>query len=136
MSLFGIHPVNASLDGKGNDILTGIDDVATIVPSGRLVTISGHITCEGDAENVEVRIKISQESTGAEAEGRFNTRCTGDTQGWTIRAATRGGSAFEETREGDPETTAEVHAFAKTRKKGSQTDSHDWWNRSVSIVEG
>ena len=134
--LLGIHPVTASLDGKGNDILTGIDDVATIVPSGRSVTVAGNITCEGNQENVDVSVEIAQESTSAKAEGRFKARCTGDTQDWTIRAPTRRGTAFEVTRDDDPKTQAEVHAFAQTRKKGHQTDSHEWWNRSVSVLEG
>jgi len=135
IALLGSNPVAASLDGKGNDILTGIDDVATIVPSGRLVIVTGHITCEDSEENVGVNLEITQESTGAKAEGRFETRCKGDRQDWTIRAPTRSGSAFVATSEGDPTTKAEVHATANTRKKGIQTDSHDWWNRSVSIVE-
>lgn len=135
IALVGSPPVAASLDGKGNDILTGIDDGATMVPSGRTVTVSGHITCDDNQENVEVSVEISQASTGAEAEGRFHARCTGDTQDWTVRATTRDGSAFEETSEANEDSTAEVHAFARTRKNGAQTDAHDWWNRSVSITK-
>ena len=135
LALAGIQPVGASLDGKGNDILTGVDETARLVPSGRAVIPTGHITCEDDTEIIEVGIDITQASTGARAAGRFQARCTGDTQSWSVRAPTRNGPAFEETRAEDSGSKAEVRAHARTRKRGQQTDEHTWWNRDVTLVE-
>lgn len=135
VALVGVTPVTASLDGKGNDILTGIDDTAAMVHSGRLVTVTGHITCEDNEENIEVGVEVTKTSTGANAEGRFQTRCSGDTQDWTVRAPTKGGSAFERTNDDNKDSQAEVKATARTRKRGEQTDEYTWWNNSVSIIE-
>lgn len=110
--------------------LNTIDETATLTPSGHNVRVTGPIGCDA-GEIVHIRVRVTQSSTGAIAEGTFHARCTGDreamtTQPWSVRAATHGNVAFEPGE-------AHVEAWARTVNRGEQTDMHNW-GRTVELV--
>ena len=106
--------------------LNTIDDEATRNPSGHNVVVTGPIGCDA-GEIVTIRVVVTQDTTGAVAQGTFHARCTGDRQPWRIHAATRGPVAFVEG-------PARVEAWAQTYNRGKITDTNTWW-RSVDIVD-
>jgi hypothetical protein len=97
---------------------TRIDPVAFVTRDGRRLLLSGPVECTG-GERAEVRVTVTQRSTGAVARGRAFITCTGDTQQWEIRATTQGKATFEE---GD----AIGVAFGLTHHRGQATDAHHW----------
>lgn len=136
------HPVAASLDGKGNDVLVAldIDGTATMNSTGRMVIVTGGgLACTDDKDIVELHVELTQGSTGASAEGTFRGRCTGtveDFQQWEIRTATKGGSAFEETDSTDEESYVRADAWARTQNRGkSNNDRFEWSNPEVALVK-
>lgn len=107
-------------------MLNTIDETATLTPSGHTVAVTGPIGCDA-GEIVHIRVRVTQSSTGAVAEGTFHARCTGDRQPWTVRAATQGSTSF------DP-GEAHVEAWSRTVDRGEQTDFVNW-EREVELVE-
>jgi hypothetical protein len=88
-------------------------------------TISGdHIVATGplrttQVEWIDMRVTITQRSTGALAEGKARLLGTGADQRWEVDAQVRGAAAFEEG-------PAVAVALAITTTQGQPTDAHQW----------
>lgn len=95
-----------------------IDPVATITDNGRRLRVTGPIQCTVN-ERVELRVTVTQRSTGAVAEGTTRFTCTGDLQHWKVRASIQGHETFEE----GPATAV---ALALTTDHGKTTDALQW----------
>jgi hypothetical protein len=109
---------------------TNVDDAATVTPSGQNVAVSGWVKCT-EGEIAEVRVTVSQESTGTAAAGQTRVRCLGEetVQRWTVHVATRPG-AFDASR------PVRVDAWAVPRSQGERTDEpHTWTNDDVRLIE-
>jgi hypothetical protein len=95
-----------------------VDPVAIVTDNGRLVTVTGPITCD-ESQTAELHVTVTQRSTGAVAEGRAPFTCTGDIQQWEVRAATQGKAALVQG-------PASAVALATTSKRGNTDDAHQW----------
>ncbi len=95
-----------------------IDSTARIGDNGRLVTVTGPMTCDG-GQRIEMRVTVTQRSTGAVAEGRAVLTCTGSSQQWEIRAATQGAKTFVAG-------PAVATAVATASTGGDTDDAHQW----------
>ena len=73
-----------------------IDPVATVTDNGRRIIVTGPIACT-EGEGCDLRIVVSQRSTGAVAEGRTRLTCSGenDQQQWSVEARAQGNETFE-----------------------------------------
>jgi hypothetical protein len=94
-----------------------IDPHATLIDHGRIV-LTGPISCSQE-EWVDMRVTVTQRSTGALAEGRLRFVGTTEEQHWTIEATAIGKAEFEE----GPATAV---AVAVTSLHGETTDAHQW----------
>jgi len=70
-------------------------------------------------EAYDVRVTLTQRTTGALAEGTAHITCAGSLQQWLIAASTRGRESFEN----GPATAT---AVGITSDRGTTTDSHQW----------
>ena len=97
-----------------------IDPVATVSDNGRRITVTGPIACT-DGEDADLRVLVTQRSTGAVAEGRTRITCTGESSElqWTVEASVQGRATFE----AGPATAV---ALASTSEHGESTDAHQW----------
>ena len=95
-----------------------IDPVGIVADKGRQVTVAGPLGATA-GDRVELRVTVTQRSTGAMAEGRAFLTATGALQRWEVEAAAEGGATFE----AGPATAV---AFARTTVDGKATDSHQW----------
>ncbi len=95
-----------------------IDPVATLTHHGNRVVLTGPIRCT-QTERVDLRVIITQRTTGAIAEGQL--RFTGSIieQQWEVVAHVRGEADFES----GPATAT---AIAVTTRHGEATDAHQW----------
>ena len=118
-----VEPVSAGIT------LNTIDPTATLRGNGHQVVVTGPIGCDR-GETVEIRIVVTQEPTGATAEGSFHGRCSGDVQQWTVHAPTRNGPTLTAG-------SARVDAWAITRAKGELTTipPHTWWKLVTLVVK-
>jgi len=67
-----------------------------LLDGGRKVQVEGHVTCP-EGETFTIRTVVSQDSTGAQAEGRVQGVCTGEfRQHWTAIARVQGPTPLEE----------------------------------------
>jgi len=95
-----------------------IDSTARISDNGRQVLVTGPVTCDG-GQRYEIRVTVTQRSTGAVAEGRATLTCTGAEQQWEVRATAQGAKTFEE----GPATAV---AMATTSDPANTDDAHQW----------
>jgi hypothetical protein len=95
-----------------------IDTVGIVADKGRQVTVTGPITVTA-GERTELRVTVTQRSTGAVAEGAIFFTGTGQTNQWEITAAVEGRVPFE----AGPAT---VVALARSSFNGQPTDAHQW----------
>ena len=95
-----------------------IDPLATITDRGRLVTVTGPISCTR-GEQVFLRVTLTQRTTGAFAEGSGRFACTGNDQQWEVHAATQGKASFNDG-------PAIAVAIARSAHRGKITDAHQW----------
>ncbi len=86
--------------------------------NGRHVTLTGPLAVTA-GERVQMRVTVSQRTTGAVAEGHAILTGTGTTNQWEIEAAVEG----DETFEAGPATAM---AIARTTVQGQATDAHQW----------
>jgi uncharacterized protein (DUF433 family) len=125
-----VHQADDGQPGSGLDlILRNVysPDIASplvLRPNDRLVEVRGGIACTV-GERYRVRVVVSQNTTGALAEGHTQGFCTGANQIFTLLAVARGSTKFETG-------TARAEAFAITFLHGQPTDRHTWW-RDVSL---
>ena len=95
-----------------------IDSNAVVADNGRHLVVTGPIACDS-SERVEIRVTVTQRTTGALAEGLTAVLCTGELQQWTVHAPTHGNEPFEEG-------AAVAVALARTTERGHATDAHQW----------
>ncbi len=95
-----------------------IDPVATVTQNGRQVIVTGPISCT-ERQRAELRVSVTQRSTGAVAEGTAHITCARDTLQWEVRASTRGNATFE----AGPATAV---ALAASSDGGDTDDAHQW----------
>ncbi len=74
-------------------IFNTIDSTARISDNGRQITLTGPVTCDG-GQRLDLRVTVTQRSTGAVAEGRAEITCEGGQQHWEVRASTQGAKTF------------------------------------------
>ena len=95
-----------------------IDPVASMADTGRRLVLTGPIQCEA-GQKADLRVTVTQRSTGAVAEGYSLVVCTGGVQQWEISATTRGRKTF------DP-GPAVATALAGTSAHGDTDDAPQW----------
>jgi len=95
-----------------------IDTIGMATDKGRHVTVTGPIAVT-DGERTELRVTVTQRSTGAVAEGVVFFTGTGQTNQWEIMAVAEGRAAF---RAGP----ATVVGLARSSSQGQATDAHQW----------
>lgn len=95
-----------------------IDPVGIVADKGRQVTVTGPIAVT-EGERTELRVTVTQRSTGAVAEGVIFFTGSGQTNHWEITAMTQGRAAFE----AGPAT---VVGLARSSINGQATDAHQW----------
>ena len=99
-------------------VFNTIDPVGIVADQGRQVTVTGPIAVT-DSERTELRVTVTQRSTGAVAEGVIFFTGTGQTNQWEVTAITEGRAAFE----AGPAT---VVGLARSSVNGQATDAHQW----------
>ena len=99
-------------------VVNTIDPVGIVAHNGRHVTLTGPLTFAA-GERAELRVTVTQRSTGAMAEGRAVLTGTGTANQWEVEAAVEG----RETFAAGPATAV---AIARTRASGKVTDAHQW----------
>jgi hypothetical protein len=95
-----------------------IDTVGIVADKGRQVTVTGPIAVTV-GEQTELRVTVTQRSTGAVAEGVIFLTGTGQTNQWELTAVAEGRAAFE----AGPAT---VVGLARSSVHGRATDAHQW----------
>ncbi len=95
-----------------------IDPVGIVADKGRQVTVTGPIAVT-TGERTELRVTVTQRSTGAVAEGIIFFTGTGQTNHWEVTVAAEGRAAFE----AGPAT---VVGLARSSLHGQATDAHQW----------
>lgn len=95
-----------------------IDPIGIVIDKGRKVMVTGPIAVTA-GERTELRVTVTQRSTGAVAEKVIFFTGTGQTNQWEITAVAEGRAAFE----AGPAT---VVGLARTSLQGQPTDAHLW----------
>ena len=95
-----------------------IDAVAFVADAGRLLVVTGPITCTAGERGI-LRVTVTQRETGALAEGQALVVCSGGPQEWEVHAAIQGRESFQVG-------SAIAVASARTRARGDTTDAHQW----------
>jgi hypothetical protein len=95
-----------------------IDPVGIVAHNGRHVTLTGPLAVTA-GDRVQMRVTVSQRTTGAVAEGYAVFTGTGTTNHREIEAAVEGDESFE----AGPATAV---AIARTSVPGQATDAHQW----------
>ena len=103
-----------------------IDSVAIVAGAGRHLIVTGPIRCDQE-ERAELRVTVTQRTTGAVAEGYAFFTCTVEIQQWEVHAVTHGKATFVE----GPATAV---AVASTTSRGVATDAHQWLV-DITLVE-
>jgi hypothetical protein len=95
-----------------------IDPLAIVADNGRQIMVTGPIGCT-ESQRADLRVTVTQRSTGAVAEGSTHITCTADTQQWAVHASIQGKATFEE----GPATAV---ALARTTSRGETDDAQQW----------
>ena len=95
-----------------------IEPVSIVADQGRKVIVTGPIAVT-EGERTELRVTVTQRSTGAIAEAVLFFSGTGQTNQWEVTAITEGRAAFE----AGPAT---VVGLARNLVQGRATDAHQW----------
>jgi hypothetical protein len=95
-----------------------IDPVGIVADRGRHVTVTGPISFDA-GDRAELRVTVTQRSTGAVAEGRGFLTGIGELQQWEVETTAEGSASFE----AGPATAV---ALARTTVGGKATDAHQW----------
>jgi len=108
-------------------VVNTIDTVATVADNGRRIVLAGPIAND-QTEWDDLRVTITQRSTGAVAEGRARILGTTSVQQWVVEAAVQGSATFEE----GPATAV---AVATSTLQGQVTDAHQWLVQVTLVAE-
>ena len=95
-----------------------VDPVATLSDDGERIVVTGPLRTT-QVEWIDMRVTVTQRTTGSLAEGKLRLLGTGADQHWEVEADVRGVAAFEE----GPAVTV---ALAVTSIQGRTTDAHQW----------
>ena len=95
-----------------------IDPVGLVSDDGRRVALTGPVTITA-GDRTEMKVTVTQRSTGAVAEGIMFFTATGEPSQWALTAVTQGAAVFEPG-------PATVVALAVTSVKGQANDAHQW----------
>src|SRR5262245_21975169 len=95
-----------------------IDPTAKVSDSGRQIVVTGPLQTDV-VEKIYLRVKVTQRTTGAVADGIAIFRGTGELQQWEVKVKARGKASFEP----GPATAV---ATAITSDKGQTSDAHQW----------
>ena len=95
-----------------------IDPVGIVADKGRQVTVTGPIAVTA-GERTELRVTVTQRSSGAVAEGVIFFTGSGQTNQWEITAVAEGRATFQ----AGPAT---VVGLARSSINGQATDAHQW----------
>ena len=95
-----------------------IDPVGVLAKNGVHLQVTGPIACTA-GESVELRVTVTQRTTGAVGDGGARITCTGNDQIWRVQLQKTGRETFE------PGAAVAV-AFARTSFRGQVTDAHQW----------
>lgn len=98
-----------------------IDPVGLVAEHGRAVLLSGPVQVTA-GERTEMRVTLTQRSTGAVAEGLLFYTGTGQTQQWQVRLRTQGAAAFAT----GPATAVGLARSSSSSVPGQATDAHQW----------
>src|SRR5689334_1552772 len=93
-----------------------IDTVGIVADKGRQITVTGPIAVTA-GERTELRVTVTQRSTGAVAEGVIFFTGSGQTNQWEVTVEAEGRTAFQ----AGPAT---VVGLARTSVNGQSTDAH------------
>jgi hypothetical protein len=93
-----------------------IGPVGIVADKGRHITLTGPLAATA-GDRIELRVTVTQRSTGAVAEG--HTFISGTTNQWEVEARAEGGATFEAG-------PAIAVALARTTVGGKATDAHQW----------
>ena len=107
--------------------LNTIDDVATVSRNGRQLLVSGPLSTD-QTQPVELRVTVTQRSTGAVAEGYTTFIGTVAEQQWEVHATTLGFRGFEPG-------PAVVVALARSYGGPGRPDDAQQWLVNVTLVE-
>lgn len=95
-----------------------IDTFGIVAEKGRQVTVTGPIAVTA-SERTELRVTVTQRSTGAVSEGVIFFTGTGQTNHWEITVVAEGRTAFA----AGPAT---VVGLARSSLNGQASDAHQW----------
>jgi hypothetical protein len=95
-----------------------IDTVATVADNGRLIIVTGPIE-NTQVEWDDLRVTITQRTTGAVAEGYALIKGKPHEQQWEVEAHMQGSDAFE----AGPATAV---ALVTSTRHGQVADAHQW----------
>jgi hypothetical protein len=95
-----------------------MDPIAVLAGNGHHLAVTGPIACTA-GQRAELRVTVTQRTTGAVAEGRTSVTCTGSDQIWQVQLQKAGKEALEEG-------AATAVAVARTYDGGQVTDAHQW----------
>jgi len=95
-----------------------IDHDATLTTGGTRIVLTGPIRCT-EEEWVDLRVTVTQRSTGALAEGHIRLLGSTIEQDWELVANARGSADFEAG-------PAIAVAMAVTTREGITSDAHQW----------
>jgi len=95
-----------------------IDPVGIVADKGRQVIVTGPIAVT-EGERTELRVTVTQRSTGAVAEGVIFFTDSGQTNQWEVTVKAEGRATFE----AGPAT---VVGLARSSVSGQATDAHQW----------
>ena len=102
----------------GRVVFNTIDPTAIVSGNGRQIVVSGPISITA-GEKSDLRVTITQRSTGAVAEGSARLVGTGNLEHWELTAEAIGDETF------DPGPATAV-AIARSTERGAATDAHQW----------
>ena len=104
-------------------------DEAVLMPSeDDDVVVTGGIKC-AEGQIVEINVTVTQETTGAVANGDTLTRCLGtdgQARQWIVHAPTQSQAAFE---------TGNAHLVVNARTLAQGEETHEWsWEPDVQLI--
>jgi hypothetical protein len=108
-------------------VMNTIDPVGIVAHNGRHVTLTGPLAITA-GERAQMRVTVTQRTTGAVAEGHLILTGTGTTNQWEVTAAVEG----RETFAARPATAV---AIARTFQHGHATDPHQWLVNLTLVAE-
>ena len=96
-----------------------IDPVAVVSDDGRSVHLTGPLACDQN-QTADLRVTLTQRTTGAVATGRIIFPCTTTVQQWEVDLRAKGREIFA------PGSATAVALARTTIADGESDDAHQW----------